>query len=129
MQAHHFSSFANELSIRRGFVHETQCKRFVRHQKVAERNSNGVFVRNTTTVRLLSGSIRPTQLESIEGIKKSLAVRLKINYTMTLAALMPRSHIHGLDAGLATDAIRHHSWNPHWSVAFRIASVIIRSST
>ena len=26
------------------------------------------------------------------------------------AMLMPRSHIHGLDAGLATDTIRHHSW-------------------
>ena len=39
---------------------------------------------------------------------------------------MPRSHIHGLDAGLATDIIRG---NPYWSVAFRIASVTIRSST
>ena len=24
--------------------------------------------------------------------------------------VLPRSHIHGLDAGLATDTIRHHSW-------------------
>ena len=31
--------------------------------------------------------------------------------------VLPRSHIHGLDAGLATDAIRHHSWQ----------SVLVRS--
>ena len=39
---------------------------------------------------------------------------------------MPRSHIHGLDAELATDIIRG---NPYWSVAFHIASVTIGSST
>ena len=39
---------------------------------------------------------------------------------------MPRSHIHGLDAGLATDTIRG---NPYWSVVFRIASVTIRGGT
>ena len=39
---------------------------------------------------------------------------------------MPRSHIQGLDAGLATVIIRG---NPYWSVAFRIASVTLRSST
>ena len=39
---------------------------------------------------------------------------------------LPRSHIHGFDAGLATDTILHHPWQ---SAYFRIASVIIRSST
>ena len=45
--------------------------------------------------------------------------------------LLPRSHIHGQGDGLATDIIGHHSWKSvyYWSVAFRIASVIIRSST
>ena len=48
---------------------------------------------------------------------------------------MHRSHTHGLDAGLATDTIQHHSVSPlirgilYWSVAFHIASVIISSST
>ena len=41
--------------------------------------------------------------------------------------VMPRSHIHRLDAGLATDTIRH--GNPYWSIAFCIASVNICSST
>ena len=35
----------------------------------------------------------------------------------SIASFMPRSHIHRLDAGLATDTIRHHSWQ----------SVLIRS--
>ena len=39
---------------------------------------------------------------------------------------MPRSHIHRLEARFATDIIRS---NLYWSVAFRIASVTIRSST
>ena len=48
-----------------------------------------------------------------------------------LRNLLPRSHIHGLGDGLATDTIGHHSWKSvyYWFVAFRIASLIIRSST
>ena len=42
---------------------------------------------------------------------------------------MLRSNIHGLDAGLAKDTIRHHRGNPYWYVEFRVASVIIPSST
>ena len=43
--------------------------------------------------------------------------------------VMPRSHIHGLDAALATDTIGIIRGNLYWSVAFRIASVITGSST
>ena len=48
------------------------------------------------------------------------------HFTLLYAYLMPRSHIHGVDAGGATEIIRG---NPYWSVAFRIASVTIRSNT
>ena len=30
---------------------------------------------------------------------------------LDLITVVPRSHIHGLEAGLATDTIRHHSWS------------------
>ena len=39
---------------------------------------------------------------------------------------MPRSHIHGLDAGLATDTIRHHPWQ---SVLVRSFPYCIRNHT
>ena len=42
---------------------------------------------------------------------------------------MPRSHIHGLDAVLATDTVGHHSLQSVLGVDFCIASIIIRSST
>ena len=48
-----------------------------------------------------------------------------ISLQQMIGCFIPRSHIHGLDAGLATDV----HCNPYWSVAFCIASVIIRSST
>ena len=40
--------------------------------------------------------------------------------------VMPRSHIHGLNAGLATDTIRHHSWQ---SVLVRSFPYCIRNHT
>ena len=38
--------------------------------------------------------------------------------------IMPRSHIHGFDAGLATDTILHHPWQ---SVLFRLFPYFIRN--
>ena len=48
-----------------------------------------------------------------------------MSFSTVCRQVMPRSHIHGLDAGLATDTIWHHLWE---SVDFRVVSVIIRSS-
>lgn len=42
---------------------------------------------------------------------------------------MPRSHIHRSEAGLATDTIRHYSWQSVLAVDFRIAAVVMRSGT
>ena len=46
--------------------------------------------------------------------------------TPMLICVMPRSHIHGLDAGLATDTIRHHS---RQSVLVRSFPYCIRNHT
>ena len=47
--------------------------------------------------------------------------------------IMPRSNIHDLDAGIATDTIQHNSWQSvlvrRFPYCIRIAFVIIRSNT
>ena len=52
---------------------------------------------------------------------------------ITYSSIMPRSHIHGLDAGLATDTIRHHSWHSglvrNSPYCIRIASVVVLNHT
>ena len=46
----------------------------------------------------------------------NLVLIIKVVWVSTISRqaidtpVMPRSHIHGSDAGLATDTIRHHSW-------------------
>ena len=58
-------------------------------------------------------------------MRSFVKIKLLRNGEITLL-LMPRSHIHGFVARLATDTIRD---NPYWSLYLRIASVIIRSIT
>ena len=50
----------------------------------------------------------------------------KQNMFLKSLSLLPRSHIHGQDAGLATDTIRHHSWQ---SVLVRSFPYCIRNHT
>ena len=50
-------------------------------------------------------------------------------HSAILSTFKPRSHIHGFDAGLATDTILHHPWQSVLVRILPIASVIIRSST
>ena len=47
-------------------------------------------------------------------------------FSIKLKRVMPMSHDHGLDAGLATDTIRHHSWQ---SVLARSFPYCIRCHT
>ena len=61
-------------------------------------------------------SKQPDQLHILAGKKGNFAC----------SKLMPRSHTHGLDAGLATDTIRHHSWQ---SVLVRSFPYCIRNHT
>ena len=86
---------------------------------------------------LVAGSTGSLRIKAnVSGLMRSIAdIFQKIRTTsLLLPSLMPRSHIHGLDAELATNTIRHWTFATsvaysYWSVAFRIVSVIIRSST
>ena len=86
---------------------------------------------------LVAGSTGSLKIKAnVSGLMRSIAdIYQKIRTTsLLLPSLMPRSHIHGLDAELATNTIRHWTFATfvaysYWSVAFRIVSVIIRSST
>ena len=49
-----------------------------------------------------------------------------MNIKVAAFTVMPRSHIHGFDAGLATDTILHHPWQ---SVLVRIFPCCIRNHT
>ena len=89
--------------------------------------------RTTTQWRRWGSNPRPFGLESstqplshcapetplVHGIKFLIKFRSDLS-------LMPRSHIHGLDAGLATDTIRHHS---RQSVLVRSFPYCIRNHT
>ena len=72
------------------------------------------------------GKLATVCLQRFSSIfERTIALCQIINKTW-FTFLMPRSHIHGLDAGLATDTIRHHS---RQSVLVRSFPYCIRNHT
>ena len=73
------------------------------------------YLSNEKTAFVDKSSVEPT-IFFIE--KYHFLWNFSLVYFMGNPSLMPRSHIHGMDAGLAMDTIRHHSWQSVWVRSF-----------